>query len=103
MITKLADTIQFILGNSIFLLREVLLSRYIVLSKLGWGHFSTVWLSKDTKHDTYVAIKIMKSSPHYMEAALDEVEFLQKVANNCYHPDWISSLKEYYLKVEKFK
>ena len=38
---------------------EVLLKRYVVVQKLGWGHFSTV--------------KVQKSSPHYMEAALDEV------------------------------
>lgn len=24
--------------------------RYVVQSKLGWGHFSTVWLAWDTKH-----------------------------------------------------
>lgn len=24
-------------------------SRYIVVRKLGWGHFSTVWLALDTK------------------------------------------------------
>ena len=23
--------------------------RYIVVRKLGWGHFSTVWLAKDSK------------------------------------------------------
>lgn len=23
--------------------------RYVVVRKLGWGHFSTVWLAKDTK------------------------------------------------------
>lgn len=37
---------------------EVLLQRYVVIQKLGWGHFSTVWLCKDNKHNTYVAIKI---------------------------------------------
>lgn len=37
---------------------EVLNDRYVILQKLGWGHFSTVWLSRDTKNDTYVAIKI---------------------------------------------
>lgn len=25
--------------------------RYIVLRKLGWGHFSTVWLALDTMYD----------------------------------------------------
>ena len=24
-------------------------SRYLVVRKLGWGHFSTVWLAKDKK------------------------------------------------------
>ena len=58
---------------------EVLINRYIVIQKLGWGHFSTVWLCKDFKYNTYVAVKIQKSSPHYMEAAFDEVEILQRV------------------------
>lgn len=52
---------------------EVLINRYVVIQKLGWGHFSTVWLCKDFKYRTYVAVKVQKSSPHYMEAAFDEV------------------------------
>jgi len=50
--------------------------RYVIIQKIGWGHFSTVWLAKDFKFDTYVALKIQKSAPHYMEAAFDEVEIL---------------------------
>ncbi|CAD8199089.1 unnamed protein product [Paramecium octaurelia] len=75
---------------------EVLLNRYVVIQKLGWGHFSTVWLAKDFKYDTYVALKIQKSASHYLEAAYDEVEILQKVAQNVQNPVWIQSLKEYY-------
>jgi len=75
---------------------EVLLERYVVIQKLGWGHFSTVWLCKDFKYDTYVAIKIQKSAPHYLEAAYDEVEILQRVAKNTSNPEWLRSLKEYY-------
>jgi serine/threonine protein kinase len=37
---------------------EILLDRYIIIQKLGWGHFSTVWLTKDLKFDSYVAIKV---------------------------------------------
>lgn len=59
---------------------EVVNKRYVVIQKIGWGHFSTVWLAKDFKFNTYVALKIQKSAPHYMEAAFDEVEILQKVA-----------------------
>lgn len=41
---------------------EILLDRYVIIQKLGWGHFSTVWLTKDLKHNSYVAIKVQKSA-----------------------------------------
>ena len=53
---------------------EVLLQRHVLIQILGWGHFSTVWLAKDFKFDTYVAMKIQKSASHYLEAAYDEVQ-----------------------------
>ncbi len=37
---------------------EVYKERYVTIQKLGWGHFSTVWLAKDRKYDSYVALKI---------------------------------------------
>lgn len=56
--------------------------RYQVVKKLGWGHFSTVWLAKDDKEGGFVALKVVKSAAHYTEAALDEVKLLQCVASN---------------------
>ena len=41
---------------------EVLLERYIIMQKLGFGHFSTAWLALDTKFGNYVCIKIQKAS-----------------------------------------
>jgi serine/threonine-protein kinase SRPK3 len=32
--------------------------RYIVLRKLGWGHFSTVWLVLNTEDNSYGAMKV---------------------------------------------
>jgi serine/threonine-protein kinase SRPK3 len=37
---------------------EVMINRYVVVQKLGWGHFSTVWLARDTHYNTYVALKV---------------------------------------------
>ncbi|KAL8515882.1 hypothetical protein ACS0TY_014544 [Phlomoides rotata] len=54
--------------------------RYVVQSKLGWGHFSTVWLAWDTQKSIYVALKVQKSAQHYTEAAMDEVTILKEVA-----------------------
>ncbi|CAD8103906.1 unnamed protein product [Paramecium sonneborni] len=74
---------------------EVLQNRYVIIQKLGWGHFSTVWLCKDFKYDTYVAIKVQKSAENYLEAAYDEVEILQKVAQNVTNQKWVEKLKQY--------
>ena len=71
---------------------EVYKKRYQIVEKMGWGHFSTVWLcidlqvqkactTKDTgldaKRPLYVAMKIQKSASHYRDAAFDEIELLQ--------------------------
>eukprot|EP01095_Lingulamoeba_sp_RSL-Kostka_P000568 TRINITY_DN1084_c0_g1_i1.p1 TRINITY_DN1084_c0_g1~~TRINITY_DN1084_c0_g1_i1.p1 ORF type:complete len:407 (-),score=150.58 TRINITY_DN1084_c0_g1_i1:51-1271(-) len=61
--------------------------RYKVLKKLGWGHFSTVWLARDSENDTLVALKIVKSASHYTEAALDEIELLKKCSEQTKNKD----------------
>ncbi|PRQ43741.1 putative protein kinase CMGC-SRPK family [Rosa chinensis] len=56
------------------------LGRYVVQTKLGWGHFSTVWLAWDTQTSRYVALKVQKSADHYTEAAMDEITILKQIA-----------------------
>lgn len=75
---------------------EVLIERYLVIQKLGWGHFSTVWLAKDIKYNTYVAMKIQRSASHYLVAAFDEVEILDQVSSYWMKKEWLDSLKQYY-------
>ena len=58
---------------------DVLKQRYRIVKKLGWGHFSTVWMVHDTTKDQYAALKIVKSASHYTEAAEDEVRLLRAV------------------------
>uniref|UniRef100_A0AAZ3QL80 non-specific serine/threonine protein kinase n=1 Tax=Oncorhynchus tshawytscha TaxID=74940 RepID=A0AAZ3QL80_ONCTS len=45
--------------------------RYHVIRKLGWGHFSTVWLAWDIQGKCFVAMK----------TALDEIKLLRSVRN----------------------
>ena len=68
--------------------------RYVVIKKLGWGHFSTVWMVKDRRvvaspmkssggkdqPPPFFALKVQKSAEHYTEAAMDEVELLDCIA-----------------------
>ncbi|CAH8582728.1 unnamed protein product [Schistosoma margrebowiei] len=58
---------------------QVYNSRYHVVRKLGWGHFSTVWLCWDLCSKRFVAMKVVKSAPHYTETALDEIKLLSCV------------------------
>lgn len=63
--------------------------RYVIVRKLGWGHFSTVWLAKDVVYvsgadlraNRHVAMKVVKSAPHYTETALDEIKLLQRLVS----------------------
>lgn len=70
------------------------MDRYVIIQKLGWGHFSTVWLARDFKYDNYIAIKVQKSASHYLEAAYDEVELLQKAAKFSTSDEWKERLKQ---------
>lgn len=53
--------------------------KYTVVRKLGWGHFSTVWLSRDNTTGKHVALKVVRSAAHYTETAIDEIKLLQKI------------------------
>ncbi|GAM27001.1 hypothetical protein SAMD00019534_101760 [Acytostelium subglobosum LB1] len=50
--------------------------RYQVVSKLGWGHFSTVWLCIDLESKRNVALKIVRAAKSYTETAEDEIKLL---------------------------
>ncbi|XP_017286061.1 SRSF protein kinase 3 isoform X2 [Kryptolebias marmoratus] len=58
---------------------EIFVDRYQVVRKLGWGHFSTVWLCWDMPTRRFVALKVVKSAQTFTETALDEIKLLKCV------------------------
>ncbi|XP_056158061.1 SRSF protein kinase 1a [Lampris incognitus] len=56
--------------------------KYHVIRKLGWGHFSTVWLAWDIQVKRFVAMKVVKSAEHYTETAVDEIKLLRSVRHS---------------------
>ena len=64
---------------------DVFERRYNVIRKLGWGHFSTVWLCWDSQLKRFVALKVVKSACHYTETALDEIKLLRCVRESDPH------------------
>ncbi|XP_020560082.1 SRSF protein kinase 3 isoform X2 [Oryzias latipes] len=51
--------------------------RYRVVSKLGWGFFSTVWLCSDLRSGQRVAVKVLKSGAGFSQAGQDETALLR--------------------------
>lgn len=61
--------------------------KYTLVRKLGWGHFSTVWLARDNDKNQHVAMKIVRSAKHYTETAIDEIKLLDKITtSDIHHP-----------------
>lgn len=58
---------------------DIFEGKYHVIRKLGWGHFSTVWLCWNSVDKRFVALKVVKSAIHYTETALDEIKLLKCV------------------------
>ncbi|XP_038151894.1 SRSF protein kinase 2-like [Cyprinodon tularosa] len=61
---------------------DIFVDRYQVLKKLGWGHFSTVWLCWDMITRRFVALKVVKSAETFTETALDEIKLLKCVRDS---------------------
>ncbi|KAH9475356.1 Protein kinase dsk1 [Psilocybe cubensis] len=60
--------------------------RFIVVRKLGWGRYSNVWLAKDQRDDTFVALKILTregtdalTAPGARQRS-DELRMLEKIS-----------------------
>lgn len=61
--------------------------KYTLVRKLGWGHFSTVWLARDNDKNCHVAMKIVRSAKRYTDTAIDEIKLLDKVTSSeIHHP-----------------
>ncbi|PWY96163.1 serine protein kinase [Aspergillus sclerotioniger CBS 115572] len=54
--------------------------RYKILHKLGWGGYSTVWVARDQKEETYVAVKICISE-EANDSNLRDLDILNKVTS----------------------
>lgn len=67
-------------------------NRYIVVDKLGWGSFSTVWLAYDYNDATFVALKFQKANENCRDAAMDEI----KIHNILQNASAIVKLKDHF-------
>ncbi|GBG28315.1 Protein kinase, putative [Hondaea fermentalgiana] len=66
---------------------DVFNKNFVVEEKLGWGHFSTVWLVFDREANRYAAMKVQKSARSYRDAAKDEIKLLKTIAEKARDPE----------------
>lgn len=69
-------------GHYIFAVGENITPRYRILSKMGEGTFGQVLECLDNEKKEPVAIKIVRSISKYREAAMIEIDVLQKLARH---------------------
>ncbi|XP_062193751.1 serine/threonine-protein kinase AFC2-like isoform X1 [Phragmites australis] len=69
-------------GHYIFAVGENLTSRYKIYRKIGKGTFGQVLECWDRENKEMVAIKIVRAVKKYSDAAMIEIDVLQKLARN---------------------
>ncbi|KAG6434064.1 hypothetical protein SASPL_105685 [Salvia splendens] len=69
-------------GHYVFAIGENLIPRYRILSKMGEGTFGQVLECLDNERKEIVAIKVVRSIQKYREAAMIEIDVLQKLARH---------------------
>uniref|UniRef100_A0A0D3EQQ6 Protein kinase domain-containing protein n=1 Tax=Oryza barthii TaxID=65489 RepID=A0A0D3EQQ6_9ORYZ len=69
-------------GHYVFDLGENLNRRYKILSKMGEGTFGRVLECWDRETHEYVAIKVVRSIRKYRDAAMIEIDVLNRLAEN---------------------
>lgn len=83
--------------------------KYEIIGKLGWGHFSTVWLTekpvnpKRQSADTtpvYLALKVVKSKKSYAYMAEEEIQIFRKISRVAPrgHPNVIRMMDSFTMK-----
>jgi len=58
---------------------DVLQKEYCVKKRLGWGHFSQVYLCQKKSDSKYIAVKIQKTGEDYIKAGNEEVSYHEAI------------------------
>ncbi|KAL9609607.1 MAG: hypothetical protein Q9167_005631 [Letrouitia subvulpina] len=70
-------------------LGDVFNDRYMVVGKLGYGQYSTVWLARDTRVNRHVALKILTAESYGGEKEIYELSILRHIKTvNPDHPGY---------------
>ncbi|KAL9106518.1 MAG: hypothetical protein Q9187_008548, partial [Circinaria calcarea] len=78
--------------------------KYVVLRKLGHGTYSTVWLAKDSRTNSHVALKILQALSFRSEEDSFEIKMLKKISRpNGTHVCLVSKVLGHHLRAQACK
>lgn len=86
---------------------EVLRNRYVLIKKIGFGSYSSVWLIYDVDKDSFYAMKIQNAEDY--EEGIEEIYFLKNILKyNCKYinnilDDFIEEKQKEVIKEKKSK
>lgn len=69
-----------------------IINNYNVITKIGGGSFSNVWLVYSIKHDNFFALKVQNYDD--FEEGMDEVRFLRKLQKH----DYVNNIIDYFIE-----
>jgi hypothetical protein len=83
------------------LIGEVINNKFFLLYKIGYGSFSSVWLTYDISDDKFYAMKIQ--TPNDYDEGIQELKIYDMIQKICKENESLMTIKQYFIMVKDEK
>jgi serine/threonine protein kinase len=83
------------------LIGEVINNKFFLLYKIGYGSFSSVWLTYDISDDNFYAMKIQ--TPNDYDEGIQELKIYDMIQKICKENESLMTIKQYFIMVKDEK
>jgi len=83
------------------LIGEVINNKFFLLYKIGYGSFSSVWLTYDISDDKFYAMKIQ--TPNDYDEGIQELKIYDMIQKICKENESLMTIKEYFIMIKDEK
>jgi len=83
------------------LIGEVINNKFFLLYKIGYGSFSSVWLTYDISDDNFYAMKIQ--TPNDYDEGIQELKIYDMIQKICKENESLMTIKQYFIMLKDEK